>query len=382
MERAIENVLEKNIVVGALVKLTAVFWLIAKIISFKLWLSTRAFPTFPVLESLYAVPSIIHLLLLATSLIALVMLLVRPLSYNVIIIVFASEIASCILDQNRWQPWEYQYLFTFFILLLNRKTPAYIVPAFAFILCSTYFYSGLSKFNPNFIAKIWDRLILKSFFNLPKEFLRNPSLLRLGYALPFIEMICGVALLFKPARRIAAILLVSMHLFNLVLLGPLGLRHNIVVWPWNVGMILFLYILFIKQPLNSFNFSLLFRRQNILVLIFWGVLPLLTLIGKWDYYLSSNLYSANTPVLVMCVNSSAAPYPKELEPYILKDSRKICSGFGRINFTSWSLKELKVPCYPEIRIYKKIKKEMMARYPGYELSFFISGPQQEKHVPF
>ena len=137
MERTNENELEKNIAIAAFVRLTAIFWVIAKIISLKLWLSTRFFPTFPVFEFLRAVPPIIHLLLLATSLITLLLLLFKPPTFYFIIIVFASEFVSCMLDQNRWQPWEYQYIFTLFIILLNRKTPTYIVPAFAFILCST-----------------------------------------------------------------------------------------------------------------------------------------------------------------------------------------------------------------------------------------------------
>src|SRR6266404_7860670 len=99
-------------------RLLCFFWLIAKAISCKVWLADRLFPIVPPFKFLF-VPSFVHLVLLIFSLSALLVLFIFPSKRFLQISVLIIEVLACLLDQNRWQPWEYQYIFIIIALVIN-----------------------------------------------------------------------------------------------------------------------------------------------------------------------------------------------------------------------------------------------------------------------
>src|ERR1019366_5120531 len=101
------SVVSKKIIITRLI---CFFWLVAKAISWKVWLADRVFPIVPPFNFLF-VPSFIHLVLFIFSLSALLALFIFPSKRFLLISVIIIEVFSCLLDQNRWQPWEYQYIF-------------------------------------------------------------------------------------------------------------------------------------------------------------------------------------------------------------------------------------------------------------------------------
>src|SRR5207248_3641579 len=70
--------------------------------------------------------------------------------------------------------------------------------------------------------------------------------------------------------------------------------ENVVVWPWNIAMALFVWILFWQNKETTARRIVAGKKAfQVLVLILFGVLPSLSFVGLWVSYLSSALYSGN-----------------------------------------------------------------------------------------
>lgn len=344
-------------------RVTAVFWMMSKIISFKLWIADRYFPLIPPFDFLSGIPSWIHLLLFAISIICMVCIIAFPQNYFLITTAFIAEIASCILDQNRWQPWEYQYVCFLLIFILNQKNIPAIASLVLIILSSTYFYSGLSKLNSQFIPRIWEWFLTSGILKLEKASGNYSIIKAVGYTVPFIEIIAGIALLFNNHRKWACLVLIVMHVIILIILGPAGLNFNKVVWPWNTAMICYL-VIFSNRFHYNFFLPTDIIKQNWVIIICWVILPAFSFINYWDNYLSSNLYSGRTKNALLCMRTKDGVFPKELINLTARDPGNFCPGGKIISLTNWSMNEVKVPCYPEKRIFFGIEKILKERYSG------------------
>jgi uncharacterized membrane protein YphA (DoxX/SURF4 family) len=355
---------EKN---GWLLKITCIFWLFAKLIGWRVWTTYRLFPTAPLFESLDHIHPAVHLALFLLQVLFIIMLLFLNKNKWVLIGLLAAEIFSCLLDQSRVQPYEYQYMFIIFIFIINTNSQKFIPAAVIFILASTYFYSGLSKLNEGFLQVMWTKAILRSLFKLPPGIAGRHWLYLGGYLAGIVELVAGVGLLFSRVQKTAAIVLILMHLFILVLLGPLGLRYNKIVWPWNVAMILYLYILFFRKNGDTFTFGPIFTGWNKLVFIAWGILPAFNFIGCWDYYLSSSIYSGRTPKMTICISDTSKC--RQLKRFFQQNSLKNCKGSAMIDIQRWAQAETNSAPYAEVRVYKILQTKLEKEYPGAGLNY-------------
>ncbi len=369
---------EKNI--SSLFNTTiAVFFLLAKIISWKLWLANRTFPLIPAFDFLQIVPPFLHLLLYVGSIVLLLLVAIKPKQFSLLPILITIEILSCLLDQNRWQPWEYQYVFMFFILWVNRGDDKNALSVLLIVLCSIYFYSGLQKVNPHFIKQVWGHTILNDFLHLSTNITQQPNMLRLGYVMPLLEMLLGIGLLVKKSRKITVCFLLIMHILILLFIGPLGLCYNIIVWPWNMAMIVFLLI-FLKQSINTPNItSLISKRLNLFFLVVWIVFPVLNFWGYWDFYFSSSLYSGRIDICYIELNNPDKNF--ELKGfYKEKNVGDTIANKEIILLQDWAFKELNTPPCPQARVYKKIKTEWRKRYPNVNATFWFLDKSHSKVI--
>lgn len=350
-----------------LLNVTCIFWLFAKLIGWKVWTTYRLFPTAPLFESLDHMPPTVHLILFLLQLLFIALLLFPFKNKVVLIGLLAAEIFSCLLDQSRLQPYEYQYIFIIFIFLVNTNSRKFIPVAVIFILASTYFYSGLSKLNEGFIQVMWTKAILRSFLKLPPQVAGTWWLYYSGYLAGIIELVAGAGLLFPRAQKTAATVLILMHFFILILLGPLGLRYNKIVWPWNVAMILYLYTLFLRKNERVFAIKPMFAGWNKLVFVAWGILPALNFISYWDYYLSSSIYSGRTPKMTICISDTAKC--QTLKRFFQYNSSNNCKGSAVINIQRWAMTEMNVTAYAEMRVYKILQTKLEKEYPAGRLSY-------------
>jgi len=349
-----------------LLRVMCVVWFIMRIRGKNMWLiENRTYPVIPVFEFFDGYPPVIQALLFYTSLLCMGILVVFPRRTEVSIILFIVALSSCILDVITWQPWEYQYIGMLAVFIINRNNPKAFYSCIILILASIYFYSGLQKFNGGFLHSIWEGLILKQFFGIPRI---KVSLVfhYAGLALPIIEAAAGVGLLFSRSKRTAAFILISMHLFIVALLGTLQ-GYNIVI-PWNIVMIGFLHFLFINKN-TSFTFLAVIKKENLLIAILWGIMPAFSFIGYWDQKLSSNLFSGRYVTMVVCIkNEVDAKYFKN---YIFNDDRYcVCKGVNMLSTGTWTRIDMHVLPSPANWYYQKVKKKFIKQHPEIKAEFF------------
>ena len=354
------------------------FLLIAKLFSHNLWLADRVFPTAPPFDFLYNVPNLVHTILYISSIACFLICVAKPSIHRLLPTIIILEIASCLLDQNRWQPWEYQYVFMLFVLWYNKKNEELASMLLIVIISSTYIYSGLQKFNPHYITLVWKKIFMEDFFRIPQTITNQVVAMRLGYIIPLFEMSFGISLFIKRTRKFAIVSSIAMHILLMLVVGPGGVNYNLTVWSWNIAMVVFLLLLWNSQVDFKSLKKVAKPSYNWLPLVAWAVLPKLNFFGYWDFFLSSSLYSGRVDV---CFIKLANPPPN----FILKKYYKVkatgdTSHIETIAMQTWTMDELDTPPYPQKRMYKKIKKQWLKKYPDLQARFLIVNRSTNKKI--
>jgi hypothetical protein len=74
--------------------------------------------------------------------------------------------------------------------------------------------------------------------------------------------------------------------------------------------------------------------------------------------------------MTICIKDTITD--KRLLPWLSKKVNPAnCDGKAQLNIQTWAMKEMNVPAYPEIRIYKKIMEHWKKEYPEPNASFII-----------
>jgi len=278
-------------------------------------------------------------------------------------------VGSCSLDVLRWQPWEYQFLFFLLIFIINRNNAKTLYSAIIFVMASTYIYSGLHKINGGFLHSVWDFMILQEFLGVSAAKIMQFKLHYLGLAIPVIEALGGLGMLFVKRKLLPVSVLIAMHIFIIALLLSRGVAYVSVIPQWNTAMILFLLLFYYRES-YQFTFSSIYAKKNKLVFLFWGVLPALSFVGLWDNYLSSSVYTGNMKHMDVCI-SNIAPVA-QMQPYFVKkDRRNLCDGNARLKLYEWAIKETRVLPYPEDWYFKRFKAKYERMYPGTNATFIV-----------
>lgn len=329
-----------------ILRVTICFLAIGILMSFKLWISDRIFPLIPVIEILNA-PIIFGYLIIGGLFGVLIFSLVFPNS-RLITGLFCLLILLAIQDQMRWQPWFYHYLLFLFPFCFKRKNVN--IGYFQLILIGIYFWGGVNKFNSNFINQVFPDIVLQiTKWNLT-------TLKEIGYIVPLTELFIAFGLVFKQTQRLAIYCGYITHIVILIYLSPFGSNSNSIIIPWNIAMISFLFLCFHRIKYESPIKKIWKRASQKIELIFIAlflVLPIFSFFGKWDYYLSFNLYSGKNEIFYIAVEEGEI---KNLVPDLRETFVQIkgLEGGEIIDINKWSFNELNVPIPPEKRIFKRI----------------------------
>jgi len=324
------------------------------LLSPKLWLTSRSYPLVPVFDKLPAIRRPIDYLLLAALAVLLALIAFLPRSIKFIFAFLVLAVYLCLADQSRLQPWFYQYCVLLAACAVYRENKTKLLNTACLLIAMVYFWSGVQKIGVGFVDRVFPAVInpyLNTLFGRPTALPRP-----LIAALPVLEVLIGIGLLTRRFRNISVLLAVLMHVSILLLLIPL--RLNTVIWPWNVAMHVVVVALFWRRHDVSMSDLLVPReaRFQLIVLILFGALPLLSFFNLWDSYLSASLYSGDFPVAVIRLNDRV----RERLPPAVQDYVENGNGEWSINPMKWSLRELNVPAYPEPRVFKRIGKSVCA----------------------
>ena len=350
-----------------IIRITCAFWIFTKLFSYKVWHTDRLFPVIPPFEFLDNIPNSVHLALFFIALGGIALVGIFPKSKVILVATIAVELFSCLLDQLRWQPWEYQYLLTFLFFFFYHKNQKQFLNYFSFLIVATYFFSGLHKLNGGFLYTVWEKMILIRFIGFELNQIQNIIVHYAGLALPIFEILAALGLLFSKNKRLFALLLIIMHIFILIFLSPIGINYNSIVWPWNALMIFYLIILFYRNS-ATIAFRNLLSDYNKIPFAVIAILPLLSFFGLYDNYLSFNLYSGKLNSFRICVDE--AKVDDELNEYLSKNNY-YCGSKASISVDAWAMKEMNVALYSEERIYLDFRKRWIEKYPYSEAEFVI-----------
>jgi hypothetical protein len=322
----------------------------------KLWLSSRLYPLTPVWSFISAPRSPIDYIIFF-ALIALLIAVSATPRRGLLIAVFTLLALVALQDQSRWQPWFYQYVAMLLaIALAGPERQAAALNTCCLIVAATYIWSGLAKLNPGFTGGTFPWLVgpFLGAWPMAAQWLAR----HLAFVVPLIECGVGVGLLTRRLRTAALFSAIAMHVFVLIVIGPLGRNFNAVVWPWNLAMIAFLLILFFRRTEEPAPQDIIWGRgfafQKVALILF-GVMPALSSANLWDAYLSSALYAGNKNSGVVYVSDDVFDrLPESIEDYVYEDE----PDRNDLDINQWSLGELNVPAYPEIRIYRNVARQI------------------------
>lgn len=332
-------------------------------LSIRLWVVSRSYPLTPVSGWLPEVPPLAAWVWFVSLLLLLGATVVvrRPRGFIIAFIVLAGLLS--LFDQSRWQPWFYQYLFMFAALALypwgeqedpeKRETALNIC---RLIVASTYFWSGVQKLNVSFVEDGFPEFVDPLVVLLPESL--AAWILPLGILVPFMEAGIGIGLLTRRFRNAAVVLALGMHAFILFSIGPFGRDWNTIIWPWNLAMMAFVVVLFWRNRDFSLKDVLVPGRSLLhgLVLLLFGIMPLLSFFGLWDSYLSASLYSHNTEVGAIYVSERVEDeLPAATRDLAVKSSP---NGTAVVSIIDWSFGELNVPPYMESRVFENVARHV------------------------
>ncbi len=331
-------------------------------ISKPLWASwSRQIPRVAVVGDLS--PSIgvgAEFVLSSLILLAIAGVFIRPQRTNLFIAALAILLVPlATLDQTRMQPWVYQYWLLLLVFVIcsdespNREQDQRAIALAQVVVAALYFWSGAQKLNHTFAHETLPNLLspVQNIvgFRLP--------LTAIAFGVAVAEIFTGIALHFRRTRKVAVVIAIAMHGGVLALLMSRG--SNQVVWAWNIILILLNAALFWNCDVFAVQ---LFRgtrkpenkaRIALFVVLASAVLPALSFVGWWDMYLSGALYSGNTEIAVIKVDPQLQ---EKLPPLARAVVFKTGSGETVLPLQEWSLRELNVPPYPQMRVYRRIAK--------------------------
>lgn len=323
-----------------------------------LWQNTRVYPILPVSGWFPVLAAPWDLCLFVGVLMALGAAAWR---YRAGVTAFlAGSLFLALGDQSRWQPWFYMY---WVMLLFTLAKDSTAIAACRMALCAVYFWSGLQKCNPDFF-----NLIAPWFVKPAGEWLPGGVLTVLGrlvMAAPFIEMFIGIGLWLPRTRRIAIAAALVVHGSAVLFLGPLGHKHNWIIWPWNLVMPVLVIVLFPPGPLMENWGALRQNRWAATVVGLFCVLPTLSYFGKWDSYLSFSLYTGHLTKADIFISAAVRDrLPREVQPFVVPTPppyNEQVQGPYVVLVELWADQVLKVPPLPEARNYRNVAR-YLARF--------------------
>jgi uncharacterized membrane protein YphA (DoxX/SURF4 family) len=333
------------------------------LICYPLWIpSFRAFPVVPLIPKVNVHwGTALNWLFYLSMLGACIALFKKPFSKTAYI-TLATLFALLVLeDINRLQPWFYLYLIMLSPLVFAEKmSPAYLLNIFRIVLASVYFWSGLQKLNVHFAVEVFPWIA---------EFIGAASFIDkhhfISYMAAGCEALSGILLWVPRLRKLGASIAMGMHLCILISLGPWAHNWNAIVWPWNIAFAWMVFELFYRSnptPIQLKKSSIKYHMVFVLWLV--SIMPAFGLMGKWDHFLSDGFYSAmlNEPAFYFPLSESdRLPNSSLPEQYYLEKQKK---AILLINY--WALDELKVPMYPEDRVYREVARKLSASIADYD----------------
>lgn len=345
-----------------MLKRVAIFTLLVCMsFSFELWTNQRLLPVITPIEGMPFLDYPFDLILLAILAILFVVNVIfvrhRFSSYTLI----AVMALLFVVDMNRWQPWYWHFLWLLIAILpfseyYNKyRKREHLIHGIQLAFVSIYFWGGVFKLNPAFGEKIVPYL---SYPIADQLVTFRPWIHNLVKTTPYFEILLAFGLLWKRTRLVSVTFAVVMHLSVILLFSPLGLNANLMVIPWNFGLLLGVIVLFFGYKENSFKL-LLDKSPGLiqLSLLVLFVLPVLNFGGWYNKSLAFEMYSGTNFTRDLGYPENwVKRIPTEYEPYTYSFGDSIY-----IKTYELTIHRYRTPPNPDKWVWKRTYEEVLKK---------------------
>lgn len=341
--------------------------------SLPLWLSDRPFPLFPRFEFVPSLLPPFDRIAVALILALAVAVVVRSRPHREIFALCFGLLALIAVDHTRCQPWVYQYAVMLLVAAPGPGAPSRVA-ALQLMFAAIYFWSGLQKVNPVFVAESFPALIQPLAGYLPQSLASWIG--GAGYAAAAAEALIAPALLAPRTRRLGVIAVAALHVMILLSIGPLGAARNRAVWPWNAAMILLAVTLFVGARDRIAARAAWFDAPGVWLrraaLVAFLVLPVLSFFRLWPGHLSWNLYSGIVLQGRMTVANAAVPcLPEDLRQGL----RPLGPDTQAASILDWGMFAFDATPYSEWWVYRRVRDRACVCDPeGKWITFTLLDP--------
>ncbi len=272
----------------------------------------------------------------------------RP--YQATLWLLAASGILILFDMTRLQPWFYLDLLMLAVLAIGNRSEndaAGSVNAIRVTIIATYFWAAIQKINSSFFTETVPWFFRSVFPQMPEPITITFACIIIG-----LELVQAILLIFRPTRKAGIIMVLLSHFMVLSCVGPSGLNWNKVIWPWNVQMVILVFLLFGKNSATVKWSDILIPKAmpQLIALLVAGIFPFLNFFKMWDYYLSAALYSGNVP---QCELTFDMPQDRPLPAKLVHQceiDKDTTPRRAKLNMRDLAMVDLNVPPYPERRV--------------------------------
>ncbi|MBI3839962.1 MAG: hypothetical protein HY288_18730 [Planctomycetia bacterium] len=394
-----------------LVRTLAVFGLALLATTWRLWTPQLVFPQVPLFYWAAVMPAWCEWAGGAAIVLGLCGALAAPNRGRwqaVALAVFASSTSLLMLvDQERLQPWAYQFVLVALVLALADRGTANktasqqgtfpicsatirpMVPAtklgqftavllapfglLRLLIVSFYFHSALSKFDYSFLHTLGQQFLaaLAASLGASIEAACGSWLLVAAAIFPGGELLVALGLCFARTMTVALAGAVLLHVLLLVILGPWGLNHKPGVLIWNVYFIFQDLLLFwpAREPASAapatagrMRLRGAGARFASSVIVAAVLLPFLAPIAWFDMWPAWGLYASSAERVTLLVHRREVDrLPDRLRTFV-SPADDPDEPWMTLRLDRWALDVLGAPIYPQSRYQLGVADAVIARY--------------------
>ncbi|MFT6441090.1 MAG: hypothetical protein ACJASM_000625 [Salibacteraceae bacterium] len=328
-------------------------------ISWRLWFEFEGLPQIPLFNFLPTLLPLVQKITLGITIAYLIAVFLYPKSRLPLGIGVLLLILVGIQDWNRIQPWFVQCVGMLALLIpfqrLYRKYEPleYIYLAFRISVVGFYVWAGIFKLNPGFNDYIIP-YVVSPLTNYLSSF--KTDIYAISSAFPYLETLFAVGILIPKISKYSVIGLIGFHGIILLLLGPIGLNTNSVIWIWNLAMIGVLWFGIGKsEPLYNSKFWFKNRSVTWLSLCLFTILPILNFFGLYNKSSAFEIYSGTNYVanLKMSLNG-ISEISKTIEPHSYKFQDSLF-----ISTYDLYIKEYNLPPNPDPKVIARLEQKLI-----------------------
>jgi hypothetical protein len=332
-------------------------------LSWPLWLDGPDFPRVPFVATMPGFPPWVSWLVLG-GIAATLGMAAFGWHWRPMLRLGVALLALAILgDQDRFQPWAYQFALIGLAMAWTSKARALRMARW--YTFGLYWYSGLSKLDASFRRELGPTFLSAALgpFGADPSGWSESSRTLACLGMPAFEMAVALLLLFRSTRRAGLVGAVAQHLALIFILGPWNLGHSTIVLAWNGELIVEDVILF-GRPTIPVDLEFETRAGRIVRGIFWlaMILPAGERLGLCDAWPGHALYASHAERTDVYVHEDDLDrYPESICRHLGPGG---VAGWRRLDLTGWSRATRGTPIYPSGRVGNAVAEWLEVRYAG------------------